>query len=416
MNAPETIDFRPRGAVRELFTRHDPEILVEGPAGTGKTRGILELFHLRAMKYPGSRWLFARKTRKSLTQSVLVTFDRQVRPDLDGVKFRVTEQEYRYPNGSRIIVAGLDEPTKVKSTEYDGAFVNEATELDVGDWEEVSGRLRFGPAGFTQLVGDCNPEGPLHWLHRRTIEPDPETGEPRTARLLSRHEDNPAIYDDGGNLTIAGAAYLRRLRAMTGHRRARLLLGQWVSAEGRVYDNFVAGDDTIRTLDPDELAAWRRILAIDIGVRNPTAILAMYVAADFRQFIAEEFYQPGLGATDVIAAAGRMALAHNVEAVLIDPSAAGYKLDLEAELAGTGILVEGADNDRKRGVGLCREAIDAGLIVSPSCPNFLREIEGYHFKPNSATDDPVKIDDHAMDAWRYGTVYVAEPALEVWAA
>ena len=31
------IRYEPKGAILELFKAHDPEILVVGPAGTGKT-------------------------------------------------------------------------------------------------------------------------------------------------------------------------------------------------------------------------------------------------------------------------------------------------------------------------------------------------------------------------------------------
>jgi len=67
--APNTIieEYRPYGGNRELFRCRAPEILLSGPAGTGKTRANLELFNLLAMTYPGARLLMLRKTRRSLT-------------------------------------------------------------------------------------------------------------------------------------------------------------------------------------------------------------------------------------------------------------------------------------------------------------------------------------------------------------
>jgi len=68
------------------------------------------------------RGLILRKTRVSLTQSALVTFQEKVLHELDRVHFNTTAQQYEYPNGSVLIVGGLDKPTKVMSTEYDAVY------------------------------------------------------------------------------------------------------------------------------------------------------------------------------------------------------------------------------------------------------------------------------------------------------
>lgn len=59
-----------RGAARELFERGPSctEIVLCGPAGTGKSRGCLEYLHYLCGRYPHLRTMMARKTRKSLTE------------------------------------------------------------------------------------------------------------------------------------------------------------------------------------------------------------------------------------------------------------------------------------------------------------------------------------------------------------
>jgi phage terminase large subunit len=64
--------YRPYGVAQGLLYCHAPEVLMEGPAGTGKTRALLEKANLCALKYPGMRALLVRKTRESMTESVLV--------------------------------------------------------------------------------------------------------------------------------------------------------------------------------------------------------------------------------------------------------------------------------------------------------------------------------------------------------
>jgi len=130
--------YRPYGAAREMWCCKEKEILIDGPAGTGKTRAIVEKANLIAMKYPGSRILFVRATRASLTQSVLVTFEEKVLPEGSPVKKGARKdfrQSYRYPNGSEIVLGGMDNPDRIMSTEYDIICAFESTELGEDAWK-----------------------------------------------------------------------------------------------------------------------------------------------------------------------------------------------------------------------------------------------------------------------------------------
>ena len=72
--------YAPRGAVEQLFGCRDSEQLLEGPAGTGKSRGLCELSFMVATHFAGCRILFVRQTRESMTESILVTFEDHVVP------------------------------------------------------------------------------------------------------------------------------------------------------------------------------------------------------------------------------------------------------------------------------------------------------------------------------------------------
>jgi phage terminase large subunit len=130
--------FQAYGAALQLWGSKSEEILIEGPAGTGKTRTILEKIHFCMMKYPGSRALLVRKTRESLNESVLTTYEEKVLPVGSPLllgpqrKFRTS---YNYPNGSRIVIGGMDKPTKIMSTEFDIIGTFETTELNEEDFE-----------------------------------------------------------------------------------------------------------------------------------------------------------------------------------------------------------------------------------------------------------------------------------------
>jgi PBSX family phage terminase large subunit len=273
---PRVIRYRPYGQARDLFTRHNPELVICGPAGTGKSRACLEKLHLCAAKYPGARILMLRKSLASLKTSGLVTFDSQVRPHLDGVIFRgetaKRSPEYRYSNGSVIIIGGMDKPGKVMSAEYDLIYVQEATELREEEWEALTTRLRNGKMPYQQLLADCNPDGPTHWLKRRA-----DAG--KITLLESRHEDNPTIT----------AAYLAKLDALTGVRYLRLRKGLWAAAEGIVYEGW---DRALHLIPRFPIPAdWPRYWSVDFGYTNPFVWHAWARDHDGRLFCYREIYR-----------------------------------------------------------------------------------------------------------------------------
>jgi phage terminase large subunit len=113
------------------------------------------------------RALIVRKTRTSLTESALVTFEDKVLPEhsrlTEGAQRRL-RQSYSYPNGSNIVVGGLDDSQRVMSTEYDMIYVMEAIEATENDWENLTTRLRNGVMPYQQIIADTNPDAPTHWL------------------------------------------------------------------------------------------------------------------------------------------------------------------------------------------------------------------------------------------------------------
>lgn len=258
---PDQRAYEPHGVFLDAIYSREKELLLAGPAGTGKSRANLEKLNLLATKYAGTRLAMVRKTRKSLTQSAQVTFEKFVLPVRSPVKWRTQEQEYRYPNGSVIIVCGLDDPGKVMSAEYDVIYIQEATDVREADWEACISRLRWGVTPYTQLLADCNPQSPAHWLYKRQARGQ--------TRMWDTHwRDNPFFWDHAsGTWNDRGAAYMAGLEGLTGVRRERLLNGRWVAAEGIVYD----GWDRYRHLVSDAGLEdqWPRFITIDFGFNDP---------------------------------------------------------------------------------------------------------------------------------------------------
>lgn len=258
------IRYHPFGAAKTLFSTRDDEVLLAGPAGTGKSLAALHKLHLAMSKYPLAKAFMARKTRNSMTNSCLATFDRHVLRPPDKVHFHKTDQQYNYPNGSIIAVIGMDDPEKVKSTDWDMGFVQEATELTENDWEIATTRLRNWVMPYQQIIGDCNPDKPSHWLKKRC-----DAG--LTKMLVSIHKDNPRLFNEKtGQWTQEGLQYLGKLQRLSGVRLKRLFEGLWVAAEGVVYE---AWNDQLHLISlnqlPEGWETWAHYWAIDWGFNHP---------------------------------------------------------------------------------------------------------------------------------------------------
>lgn len=261
-------------------------MLISGPAGTGKSRSCLEKIHHLMQTYDGARALVVRKTRTSLTESALQTYERWVlgagHPIILGGTQRRFRHNYLYPNGSEIIVGGMDNPIRIMSTEYDIIFVQEAIELLEGEWEDLTTRLRTGPAPYQPIIGDTNPGPPRHWIKQRCDQG-------ATKLLESRHEDNPTLYDhEREEWTPAGLVYIAKLDRLTGARKQRLRFGKWVQAEGVVYETY---DPKIHLIDRHEVPKdARRFRVIDFGFTNPFSCQWWYADHDDRLYMYREIY------------------------------------------------------------------------------------------------------------------------------
>jgi PBSX family phage terminase large subunit len=297
-------EYAPRGGCKEVFEAREDEVLISGPAGTGKSRACLEKLYTMCLLTPNLRVLILRKTLRSLGSTALVTWRNFVIKEALAtgavVYYGGSSQEapqYRFRNGSTVTIGGLDNPTRVMSSEYDVVYVQEATEITIEDLEFVKTRLRNWTITFQQLIMDCNPAGDKHWLKLRCNE--------GKCRLIeSRHEDNPRLFDllpDGSyRVTTKGASYIAILDNLTGVRYKRLRLGLWVSAEGIVYEEFDPAKHVVPWSYDDEgnalplPAEWERYWAIDFGFSHPF-VLKCYAEdpEDGALYMYREIYMTG---------------------------------------------------------------------------------------------------------------------------
>jgi PBSX family phage terminase large subunit len=411
--------YRPVGSARELFHSRAPEVLLSGAAGTGKSRACLEKIHAIALLNPGMRGVILRKSAVSLTSTALVTFREHVAKEaIDSGEVRWfggSAQEaasYRYGNGSALVVGGMDKATRIMSSEYDIAYVQEATELTEADWEAITTRLRNGKVSFQQIMADCNPDAPHHWLKQRC-----DRG--ATKLVYCQHEDNPRLYNTvAGEWTLEGTEYIRRLDALTGVRYERLRLGRWAAAEGLVYDTFVPAVHLHAAIG-EPPASWTRYWAVDFGFTNPFVWQAWAEDPDGRLYLYREIYRTQTLVEDHARAIKRalrerepppreVVCDHDAEGratlerVLGVSTTAAHKSVLEGiEAVKARLKVAG---DGKPRLFICRDALterDQALTYArrPVCTQ--DEVVEYVWDDKARKEAPRKENDHGMDAMRY---------------
>lgn len=428
--------YEPRGEAIRLLNSHEPEVILSGPAGTGKSRVCLEKLHLCCALIPGLRCLIVRKTLTSLKASGLVTFDEKVKPHLDGVRYATSTKrppQYVYPNGSVLVVGGMDDPAKVLSTEYDLIYVQQAEELDEEDWDNLSSRCRNYKLPWQQLLADCNPDVPQHWLKLRA-----DAG--KSTLYESRHEDNPLLYDASrGAWTEQGKLYLARLQNLAGVRYDRLYLGLWAAAVGMIYAgswdarrNLIYRQEVCQAQEGANLSlygdcgidrTWPRYMSIDYGLTNPFVCQFWAQDADGRLYRYREIYMSGKLISEHAETIKRYARWKEPGGdplpylIVGDPSGGEAKKHL-GQLLGQTII--DAPNDVATGINLVSSRLKAAMdgkprlfllrdslverdpaleeAKKPCCTE--EELPGYIWA-DTAKERPKKVNDHGADDMRY---------------
>lgn len=414
---PRGIDYRFRGSAERLQSCKAQEVMISGPAETGKTIACLTRLHNIACRFPGAQLVIVRKTYQSTVSSVVQSFIKKIMPK-SGVTPYGGERPswFDYANGSRIWIGGMDNPDKVLSSERDIVYVNQSEELSLSDWEYLTTRAtgRAGNVPYGQVMGDCNPGAQTHWILGRAQEG-------KLLMLESRHQDNPALYDEQGNLTVQGVKSMTVLDALTGVRKERLRFGRWASAEGAVYEF----DRAVHIKEHFTIPAdWKRFRAIDFGYTNPFVCQWWAVDGDGRMYLYREIYK---SKTLVEDHAQRIKTLSDGERITV--SVADHDAEDRATLARHGVPTIPAVKDVSTGIQAVQARLskagdgkprlyfvsgalvdyDESLTEGKRPTSTEQEIEGYAWPKGSdgkpVKESPVKVNDHGMDAMRYAVMY-----------
>lgn len=292
---------------------------------------------------------------------------------------------------------------KVRGMTVCKAYGDELTTLPADFFKQMLARLSVPGA---QLFGTTNPDNPAHWLRQDFLLRADKLD------LASWHftlDDNPSL----------DPAYVASLKAeYVGLWYKRFIEGQWVMAEGAIYDTWDADRHVVSEIP--EILHWLSA-GIDYGTTNPFAGELVGLGVDRRLHVVSEYRyssrQMRRALTDAeysvavrewlagvkVPAQGNDYYGVQPQLICVDPSAASFITQMRRD----GIPgVVGANNEVLHGIRTVASLFAAGAIdVHESCTGLINEIPGYSWDEKAqekGEDKPIKADDHHCDGLRYG--------------
>lgn len=362
------------------------EVLYSGGYGSGKSRVLCYCAIREAIK-PGSTVLMLRKTMTSIKKSTLLTLigDQGVLPK-GCYTYNKQDSVIQLNGGGQILITGCDDFNRLRSMNLSLICIDEASELNNTEYQELLYRLR-SDVGSRQMLLSTNPATQSHHLYRRFFK-DKGNREVIQACSLENHH-LPADYIDS-------------LKDMDGIRYAKFVKGEWCSLENAVYDIFNRDEHVI----PLQKTGYERYyLGIDVGFRDPTCLLLIGQTGN-NLYVLDETYRVKMMMSEIKAACIDYSVRYPDVKIIIDPSAAL----LGAELESIGLHNIKANNDVMIGVNRVRTRLKkAGgngppLLFDELCLNTIREMESYQYKEGK--ERPIDTDNHALDPLRYVVNYV----------
>ena len=351
----------------------------------------LSFFLWAMLLFDGKRFGICGKTISSLKRNVLS----EILPRLEGLG--AVWKEKRSENlltvtfhGHRnqfYIFGGRDESSAslIQGITFAGVLLDEVALMPQSFVEQACARCSVTGS---RLWFNCNPAGPSHWFYKSWIL---EAEKRNCLRLHFTMEDNPSLTEE---------IRQRYQRLYTGVFYRRFILGQWVQAEGRVYDFFEP--EMIRPVPAGEFSQW--YVSCDYGTVNPTS-MGLWGRQGEIWYRVKEFYFDSrrqmrqMTDEEYAAALARLAGSRSITAVIVDPSAASFMELLRRK----GWRVQKAQNDVLSGIRLTSDLLKAGrVVICEGCDDCIRELDAYVWDLNSGAKDRVKKEhDHAMDDMRY---------------
>ena len=212
-----------------LFGDKSRYLVLKGGGGSGKSVFAARKIVERCISERGHRFLVVRKVGRTIRQScfkLILGHLSEYYPDVEK-KVNQTDMVITFPKtDSEIIFSGIDDPEKLKSIyNITGIWIEEASELLEGDFNQLDIRLRGETRYYKQIIISFNPISMLHWLKARFFD--------RTVENATIHE---STYKDNRFLDEENIRVLEDYKHTDEYYYMVYCLGEWGVTGKTVFD------------------------------------------------------------------------------------------------------------------------------------------------------------------------------------
>lgn len=391
-----------RAVMNEKYADHltdeRPTQIFFGGSSSGKSYAILGQRTVRDLLRGGRNYLICRKTGRTIRGSCYNEIVKAIsRMDLSE-QFQCNKSDMVITcraNGYQVVFAGLDDVEKVKSiTPQTGVFtdilIEEATEVDYGDYKQLTKRLRGGDSAVgKRMVLLFNPVLQEHWIYKeffagRWNDAENEYSAPDLFILRTTYKDNRYLtQEDRDKLENETDKYYYEVYT----------LGRWGVLGKLIYTNWEIRDLSERAARD---ASCRN--GLDFGFwPDPNA----FVRVGYDRKAREVFIYREAGGNNQDAEQMANMLRPIVHREVVRCDVDLFRIN---ELCQRGITAVPA----VKGPGSVSYGVEwlqrQKIYVDPSCASVISELRTYKYREDrdgNILPEPVDRDNHWMDALRY---------------
>ena len=361
--------------VYEHLLESEKKIIVEqGGTRSGKTYNILLwIIFSYCTNHRNKIITICRKTFPSLRATVMRDFFEILKKYsmYSEVLHNKSSSEYMLYN-NLVEFISLDQPTKVRGRKRDLLFINESSELNFEDWQQ----LIFRTNG--RIILDYNPSDEYSWIYDK---------------VLSREDVDFFIttYKDNLFLDKTIVKEIERLRETDMQYWQIYGLGQKAISKSIIF-----------TYSESEIPEDATLIShgIDYGYTNDSTALVAVYKKDYSLYIKELLYRTMMTSQDIhkefknLKLEGRVIYAESSEPRLNDfLRRSGW--NIRPTLKGKDSIVAGIDLLKRY-----------KLFVTPDSKNLIHELRNYKWskdKTEKLTNIPIDKNNDLLDALRYAT-------------
>lgn len=343
-------------------------VINQGGSRSSKTYSLCQLVVVYCLMNPGKLVSIVRKSFPSLRASVMRDFI-EVMKDLEIYKLsehHKTENMYNFSNGSSVEFFAVDDEQKLRGRKRNVLWANEANELTFEEFNQLNMRTT------DKLIFDFNPSDNEHWLYELMNRNE-------TILIKSTYKDNPFLTEDI-------VKEIENLIAVDENYYKIYALGEKPIPTTRIYNHFQTYE-TIQTYDDI-------VYGLDFGFNHPTALVKVYIK-DNSYFIEEVIYKQFLTSTDLVDLFNQVGVDRN-KYIYADYA----RPEIIQELRRAGYNIKEANKEVKPGINSVKSSL---VYINKNSSNVMKEYRMYSWKSKGEQilDEPVKLNDDAMDAIRY---------------